>query len=510
MESTKKGQGKKKRNRPPRGAARRRSQKHAHCHPFEVRRKAVQLCLEEKFPVRQVAREMGVGLSTLGKWVRFYREQGEAGLESHPRRAVSHRPKVAPAVKTKVVELKRRHPDLGIQKISHFLRRALFLPVSRETVRRTLHEQQLLKKLKPKPRRNPPKPRFFERSTPNQMWQTDIFTFRLGGKNAYLIGFMDDFSRYLVGADIFRSQTSEHVLEVYRTAVAEYGVPKEVLSDQGRQYASWRGTTRFEAELRKDRVHHIKSRPHHPMTLGKIERFWKTIWEEFLVRAQFDSFESARERIRLWVKHYKHQRPHQSLEGLCPADRFFSIAQELRKVIERGIHENALELALRGEPKSPFYTVGRMGEQSVVIRAEKGQVKMLVEGEESQPHREVSYDWKEERMTAEVKAKREPLPHSTQQRVQAVLSVWTERRHTREVCRELAIHPRVLYAWERRALQAMLKALAPATRQEPGPALSPKLERLLLRQAFEQKGRMAKLEKRLAKLQEPSSPPPTK
>jgi transposase InsO family protein len=77
-------------------------------------------------------------------------------------------------------------------------------------------------------------------------------------------------------------------LEVYRTAIAEYGVPKEVLSDQGRQYCSWRGTTRFEAELRKDRVHHIKSRPHHPMTLGKIERFWKTIWEEFLA-SEFDN-----------------------------------------------------------------------------------------------------------------------------------------------------------------------------------------------------------------------------
>jgi len=299
---------------------------------------------------------------------------------------------VAPAVKTKVVELKRRHPELGIQKISQFLRRMLFLPVSRETVRRTLHEQQLLKKPRPQPRRNPPQPRFFERSTPNQMWQTDIFTFRLGGKNAYLIGFLDDYSRYVVGLDVFRSQTAEHVLEVYRTAIAEYGVPKEMLSDQGRQYSSWRGTTRFEAELRKDRVHHLKSRPHHPMTLGKIERFWKTIWEEFLVRAQFDSFESARERVRLWVKHYNHQRPHQSLEGLCPADRFFAIAQELRKVIERGLEENALELALRGQPRSPFYMVGRMGEQSVVIRAEKGQVKMLVEGEEAQPPREVIYD----------------------------------------------------------------------------------------------------------------------
>jgi len=388
-------QGKRERTRPPRGAARRRIAPHAHTYPFEVRRKAVQLCLEESFPLQRVAREMGVGLSTLSKWARLYREQGEAGLQPQPRRRGSQRPRpggVAPAVKTKVVKLKHRHPDLGIQKISHFLRRVFFLPVSRETVRRTLHEQQLLPKRKPKPQRNPPKPRFFERSTPNQMWQTDIFTFRLGGKNAYLIGFLDDYSRYVVGLDVFRSQTAEHVLEVYRTAVAEYGVPKEMLSDQGRQYSSWRGTTRFEAELRKDRVHHIKSRPHHPMTLGKIERFWKTIWEEFLARAQFDSFESARERVRLWVKHYNHQRPHQALDGLCPADRFFAIAQELRKVIERGIQENALELALRGQPRSPFYMVGRMGEQSVVIRAEKGKVKMLVEGEEPQPHREVIYD----------------------------------------------------------------------------------------------------------------------
>ena len=224
------------------------------------------------------------------------------------------------------------------------------------------------------------------------MWQTDIFTFRLGGKNAYLIGSLDDHSCYVVGLDVFRSQTAEHVLEVYRRAVAEYGVPKEMLSDQGRQYSSWRGTTRFEAELRKDRVHHLKSRPHHPMTLGKIERFWKTIWEEFLVGAQFDSFESARERVRLWVKHCNHQRPHQALEGLCPADRFFAIAQELRQVIERGIQENVLELALRGQPRSPFYMVGRRGEQSAVIRAEKGQVKMLVEGEEQQANQEVIYN----------------------------------------------------------------------------------------------------------------------
>jgi transposase InsO family protein len=394
MASTSKAKEKRKGNRPPRGAAPQPKRLPGHAHPFEVRRKAVQLCLEEGFPAPRVAREMGVGRSTLTSWIRLYRDQGEAGLQSKQVRRNPPRPKVAPAVKAQVVELKRRHPELGVKKISLFLRRMLFLPVSRETVRRTLHEQQLIKKPRRKPRHNPPRPRFFERSTPNQMWQTDIFTFRLGGKNAYLIGFLDDYSRYIVGLEVFRSQTAEHVLEVYRRAVAEYGVPREMLTDQGRQYSSWRGTTRFETELRKDRVHHIKSRPHHPMTLGKIERFWKTIWEEFLERAQFDSFESACERVRLWVKHYNHRRPHQSMEGLCPADRFFAIAQELRQVIERGIADNVLELALRGQPQSPFYMVGRMGEQSVVIRAEKGQVKMLVDGGEPRPPQEVVYDLK--------------------------------------------------------------------------------------------------------------------
>ena len=72
MEGTNEVQGKRKKTRPPRGAARRTVRPQAHSHPFEVRRKAVQLCLEEGFPTERVAREMGVGLSTLSHWVRVY------------------------------------------------------------------------------------------------------------------------------------------------------------------------------------------------------------------------------------------------------------------------------------------------------------------------------------------------------------------------------------------------------------------------------------------------------
>ena len=85
------------------------------------------------------------------------------------------------------------------------------------------------------------------------------------------------------------------------------------------------------------------------MTLGKIERFWKTIYEEFLVRAQFGSFEEARERIRQWVQYYNHKRPHQGIGGLCPADRYFEIQAELRKTMEQGIADNVSGDGVEGE-----------------------------------------------------------------------------------------------------------------------------------------------------------------
>jgi hypothetical protein len=122
------------------------------------------------------------------------------------------------------------------------------------------------------------------------------------------------------------------------------------------------------------------------------KRFWKTIYEEFLVRAQFVSFEEARERIRNWVQYYNHKRPHQGIGGLCPADRFFEIQAELKKTIEQGIADNVLEMALRGKPKEPFYMVGRMEGQSVVLRAEKGRLRLMVDDEKGGGKQEVVYD----------------------------------------------------------------------------------------------------------------------
>jgi transposase InsO family protein len=345
--------------------------------PIEFRVKVARLREEDGYPAKLIAQQFGISEYSVYRWGKRYRLYGAAGLVNQPRSGGGS--KISAAVTQSIVDLKKENPARGARRISDILKRLFMVGASASTVHRTLKSHGLTQPTKKKRKKNPAKPRFFERARPNQMWQSDIMTFRLAGKNAYLIGYLDDYSRYITGLGFYRSQTAEHVIETYRCAVGEYGVPKEMLTDNGRQYTNWRGTTRFEKELVKDRVKHIRSRPHHPMTLGKIERFWQSILSEFLQRAQFTSFEDACARIAFWIKYYNYRRPHQGIGGLCPADRFFEIDTALKKTLERGVEENALELALRGEPRDPFYMVGRMGEQSVVIRAEKGKVKMLVD-----------------------------------------------------------------------------------------------------------------------------------
>jgi transposase InsO family protein len=381
----------KKETSPPRGGSR---AKKIYARSFEERLRAVKLHLEEGFTQNQVASVLGVTDGAVSHWVRDYRVSGEEGLKKTSRRRA---PRLPAPVRDKIVELKKENPTFGVKRISQFLRRFFLMQASAETVRQKLKEEGLVEP-PPKPRRNLVRPRFFERATPNQMWQSDIFTFKVGLRYAYLIGFMDDYSRFMVGAGLFHSQTSENVLEVFRGAVAAHKAPREMLTDNGRQYATWRGKTRFQKELQKENIHHIRSTPHHPMTLGKIERFWATLHQEFLSRALFDSFEQARERIAFWIQYYNFKRPNQGIEGLCPADRFFEVASEVRKTLQAGIQENLLEMALRGQPQKPFYMVGNMQGQSVVLRAEKGKLKLSIDN--GNENKELIYDLNQQNQTA--------------------------------------------------------------------------------------------------------------
>jgi hypothetical protein len=123
-------------------------------------------------------------------------------------------------------------------------------------------------------------------------------------------------------------------------------------------------------------VKHILARPRHPQTVGKTERWWKTLWGECLESQRPRDVDEARERIGHFVGYYNFRRTHQALDGLVPADVYFSAAPEVRKILESRVEENALDLARHGKPRKAFYLTGRMGDESVSFHAEGERVVM--------------------------------------------------------------------------------------------------------------------------------------
>ncbi len=332
--------------------------------------------LDSGLSAAEVGELVGVGAGTIHKWRKDYAEAGVQGL-CRKASSIAVRNQCS-VLEEKIVALRRENPEHGVRRIRDDLRRHEGIDVSAEKVRTVVNEAGLGNP-PPQPARRSPGIRRFERSCPNAMWQIDIFTFQLKRMYpVYLVGILDDHSRYLAGWGLFRQQNADAVLEVLKGAIGQWGAPREILSDNGRQFVAWRGETRFQKVLRQQGVQHVRSAPQHPMTLGKIERFWQTIWREFLEEAVFASFADACSRLEHWIHYYNHQRPHQGLDGACPADRFYGIADDVEEAVRQGCRDNSLRLALGQEPQPPLYLLGQLGgaDVRVVRKGEEIEVKL--------------------------------------------------------------------------------------------------------------------------------------
>jgi transposase InsO family protein len=321
-------------------------------------------------PAADFAALVGVSKFTLFSWKKRFAEHGPAGLLDQPR-GTPPGCRLPELTQRTILMLKQAHPDWGCQKISDMLLRGPALPASAAAVARVLRDAGY----EPEPaaaRPHPDKVRHFERARPNQLWQTDLFTFMLKRQNrrVYLVAFMDDHSRFVVAYGLHASQSAALVLEVLRAGLASYGAPEEVLTDNGSQYVTWRGKGQFTRELEKRGIRQVVAAPRRPQTLGKIERFWGTLWRECVEAAVFLDLGDARRRIGLFIDHYNFQRPHQGIDGLVPADRYFGAAPEVRRTLQERVAANALELARQGLPKAPFYLTGQVGGQPFSVHAE--------------------------------------------------------------------------------------------------------------------------------------------
>ncbi len=334
--------------------------------------------------VKEVSELYRVRAGTVSGWTAAYESRGLSGLEPAPAgrpRQIS--PKVEAAAQV-VGEVLKADPEAGVGKVQGALFRLGFLSLARETVRKLLRGQgHGPQSVRFRRRNRPTRTRTFERANPNDLWQTDIMTFMLKGQyRVYVIGFLDDNSRFITGWGLYRFQTNANVQEVFRAAIEKHGLPKEVLSDNGRQYHSWRGRSRFTEMLTKLGIRHIRSRPYHPQTQGKIESFWRNLLQECLQKTPVSTFEEAKEKIGEYMEYYNFKRPHQGIGNLIPSDRFYKVGDQVRQIIAANTEK--VESGPVPEPgyAAPTYLVGNIGGRELRVVAKDAQV-MLGEKVES-------------------------------------------------------------------------------------------------------------------------------
>lgn len=318
---------------------------------------------------------VGVTGATLYEWRRRFLKDGPLGLMDRPRGVRKGTTRLPEATQRAIVLMKAQHPEWGCDRIHDMLMRCEGYGASPGAILHVLREAgYVTEEVETMPREEAVQR--FERARPNQLWQSDLFTFLLKreGRRLWMVAFVDDHSRFVVGYGVWASSGGALVREVLEAAIANWGAPEEVLTDNGPQYASWRGKSAFTKLLEKRGIRHLLAHPRRPQTLGKTERFWGTLNRECLQAASFSSLEDARKRVGHFIDHYNFQRPHQGIEGLVPADRFFEAAPDVLKTLQERVAANALELALHGVPRKSFYLTGRVGETGISLHSEGSRV----------------------------------------------------------------------------------------------------------------------------------------
>jgi putative transposase len=351
--------------------------------------------------IPEVSRKSGVPLSTLHGWSKRFKEGGLERLQSKSRRPNYTPKKTSQWVIDKIVSIKKDKAEMGVQAMSEHLKRFEAVDISARTIGKVFKQQKLVdgdagyyqnsvvakgdngKKWEKQLEAELGEWERFSRENPGDLWQMDIMGFYIrDAHKVYLISALDDCSRMIVNWGLFKQQTADNVLEVLRGSLIKHGVPQEILTDQGAQFKHWSGITQFEKLLKKLKINHIKARSHHPQTCGKIEAFHKTIHRELIDKEFFISQEQAIEKISRFVEHYNYGRPHSSLDGYTPSDRYFGVIEAVKKYLQDfKVPKNEAEekdghIGLARESK--LYLIGKILGHDVRLQELGGQLSIFV------------------------------------------------------------------------------------------------------------------------------------
>jgi transposase InsO family protein len=272
--------------------------------------------------VGEVCARHEISRASYYRYRRRYLEEGATGLAPRSRRPRSSPGQIEPALEARIVDLRRRHPRWGARRIHAELQRAGKEPPAVATIHRALRRNHLVA---PQPARRPKATRRFEREVANDLWQIDGTQVKLAeGQPAWVVDCLDDHARFLLAAVACERPTGEAAWACFVSASSAYGLPRQLLSDN---HSSFTGrllgiTVEFERKLAEAGVELINAAPAHPQTLGKLERFHRTLKEWLEDEGSAADLEHLQLLLDRFRSHYNEQRPHQGIGNLTPVERY--------------------------------------------------------------------------------------------------------------------------------------------------------------------------------------------
>lgn len=291
----------------------------------------IRLVEESELPIKRTLDELDVPKSTFYRWYRRYNEYGYDGLASRPPNANRFWNRIPDHEKEKVVEVALDYPELSPRELAWKITDNEGTFISESSVYRILKSYDLVTS-----------PAYivmaaadeFQHKTRHvhELWQTDFTYLKVVGWGWYYLStVLDDYSRYIVAWKLFTSMSVDDVTQTLDLAIEASGIntPKvrhrpRLLSDNGPCYIAGD----LKDYLYDKNIDHTRGQPYHPMTQGKIERWHRTM--KNIIKLQNYYMPGALEaEIAAFVDHYNHQRVHESLDNLTPADIYHGRAKEM-------------------------------------------------------------------------------------------------------------------------------------------------------------------------------------
>lgn len=312
---------------------------------ISVRLEFVRLASNPDSNKRELCRRFGITATVGYKWLKRYHQGGEAALASRSRRPHHSPNQTDSTIENLITDLRQQNPAWGARK----LRRRLLdmghaeLPAT-STITGILHRHSLIGDRQSQAAQHFQR---FERSAPNELWQIDYKGhFGLSQGRCHPLCALDDHSRYNVLLSACADQSAHTVRQLLVSAFRLYGLPAQVLWDNGSPWGSGGGQefTALDIWLMRLGIGVIHGRPYHPQTQGKEERFHRTLEAEVLSRGGWQDCHHVQQAFDRWRPIYNHERPHDALDLATPASRYQVSQRPYPEALPQAQYDEAVQV----------------------------------------------------------------------------------------------------------------------------------------------------------------------